>query len=171
MDDEDIDMPELINLSTARKESSAWVQRVRVPPAPSTFTRKEEVMNSDFRIRSAIASTRPNASGRSTLFAQRLGNLTPDRVKGNWTTDNTYVRGHRRNLQVLSVFVAYICWFCESQLGLAPLAHQEQQVLAGNWTLNDLNYGGFKYVEGSLFPVGHVMPAFSLGPYLSVSFG
>ena len=135
------------------------------PPVPSLG---QDVRESDARIRASVASTRPNASGRSTRFASRLEELTEERVADFWRLDNTYVRGHRRNCQVLEVFVVYIIWFVESQKGLTPLAYQTQQLQEGKWSKALIDYDGFEYVEGSLFPADFKLPEFSLAPYLTV---
>jgi hypothetical protein len=86
----------------------------------------------------------------------------------NWRTDDTYVNGHRRNVQVLQVFKEFVEWQVHTKHdGLLPLAFQEQMLAAGTWTTADIDYGGFVYVPASLFPLDHVVPAFSMAPYLT----
>ena len=97
--------------------------------------------------------------------------ITATNVMTHMSLEDIYVRGHKRNVYVFYKFLESIEYIvCVSEDGMTPFELQSRRLVDGTWTQRFLDYGGYEYVDGTLFPSGFVFPEYSVAPYLQAEY-
>ena len=93
-------------------------------------------------------------------------------MQKHMSLEDIYARGHKRNTWVMKKLVELVDFYVRQSEGedVSPAQLEVIKLGDGSWSQALVDYGNFKYIEGTLFDEGFKFPDFSIAPYLQAEY-